>query len=248
MKLSYILFFLIFNLIGVISIPKIQTSGLKAQSVGIYNQTVSISPSYTLGSGSTFSAIGSVVNTGSNSFSNKIDVYLAIDTSSTSTPKLAYRSTTTYSVTNFAPGQTFSFSVSDVITPANGYKVNGGGTTVIIWPIVGSVTNTISTNDSVFTYVFIDLTSGLNDINSPLNDIFIQNPSHSVIEIDASKTKLLNIYVELISSEGQVITTKEINGQLNSINLPHLQNGMYFLRFIDRQTQNKLTKKIIISN
>lgn len=100
--------------------------------VSINGGTVQITPSYTINNGTSFSVTGSLKNVSTYSVTNTVHVHLAIDTSSTSTPKYEIRSTHTYSVTNFLPSQTFTFDVSDVGSDANKYKVNGNGTTVVV--------------------------------------------------------------------------------------------------------------------
>lgn len=69
--------------------------------VSINGGTVQITPSYTINNGTSFSVTGSLKNVSTYSVTNTVHVHLAIDTSSTSTPKYEIRSTHTYSVTNF---------------------------------------------------------------------------------------------------------------------------------------------------
>lgn len=220
---------------------------LLAQKVGIYNQTVSIVPTNTLANGTSFSGIGSVVNTSTVTFSNKIDVNLAIDTSTTGIPKWYWRSSTTYSVTNFAPGQTFTFSVNDVISTANGYKTTGNGTTVVFWPIIGSATNTISICDSARTSVFIDLTSGIDVLDSQ-NDIYVQNPSYDVLSFEVLSFNYEPINVEFINTNGECVLKQQITTKNSTLNTNYLYNGIYHLMFINKKTQQTNTKKIIIQN
>lgn len=223
---------------------------LKAQTVGVFNHTIAISPSYTLNNASTFFVTGSVVNTGNTVFTNNVHVYLAIDTSSTSTPKYALRSTTTYSVTNFAPNQTFTFNVTDVGADANGYKVNGGGTTVVIWPIVASITNTASISDSANATIYITLPNSLYELNQfEESDIHIQNPTEGMLNV---KCSMLNepITIELINSNGSLLLSKtsELEPQTQNLtfNIQHFSSGIYYLRFYNKQLNKVITKKIIL--
>ncbi len=208
--------------------------------VGIANTTVQVSPSYTLISGSTFSVSGSVVNTGTTTISNTIHVHMAIDTSTTSTPKYYLRSTRSYSVTNFLLLQTLAFSVSDVANNANGYKVNGGGTTVVIWAVVGFPTNDTTTYDSVKTSIYVlplpqnihhleELNRFLNEVPNPINQPILFTNSNSWS-------------VEIVDVRGKVVALK------NSILTPSdFVNGCYLLKF-KNERGFIISKKVIINN
>lgn len=219
------------------------------QTVGVYNQTIAVSPSYTLNNASTFSITGSVVNAGNTAFSNNVHVNLGIDTSSTSTPKYVWRSTTTYSVTNFAPNQTFTFNITDVGSGTNGYKTNGGGTTIIVWPIVGSITNTISTKDSAFSTIYITIPNSLNELNQfEESSIYIQNPANEMLNI---KLKILNeiTTVELIDVNGKSLSKTIADSSIQNLtfNIQHFQAGIYYLRFYHKLLHKVITKKVIIN-
>ena len=224
---------------------------IKAQTVGVYNQTIAVTPNYTLSNASTFSVTGSVVNTGNTVFSNNVHVYLAIDTSSTTTPKYALRSTTTYSVSNFAANQTFTFNVTDVGSGANGYKINGGGTTIIVWPVVGSITNTLSTTDTASTIIYITVPNNVDELNQfEESSIYIQNPTNETLNV---KCSILNepITIELINSNGSLLLSKtsERTPQIQNLtfNIQNFSHGIYYLRLYNKQLQKIITKKIIIN-
>ncbi len=221
---------------------------VKAQIVGIYNQTIAITPSYTLNNASTFSVTGSVINTGNFAFSNNVHVNLGIDTSSTSTPKYVWRSTTTYSVTNFAPNQTFTFNVTDIGSGVNGYKINGGGTTIIVWPIVGGITNTLSTKDTAFSTIYIITPNSLDELNQfEENSIYIQNPATEVLNFEFSVFNTEPILLELINSQGQCLFTETVTTQNSKLNINTFGSGIYYLRLYNKQLNKIITKKVIIN-
>lgn len=208
--------------------------------VGIANTTVQVSPSYTLITGSSFSITGSVVNSGTTAISNNIHVHMAIDTSTTSTPKYYLRSTHSYSVTNFLPLQTLAFSVSDVADNTNAYKVNGGGTTVVIWAVVGFPTNDTTTYDSVKTSIYVlplpQNIHNLEEVNRVLNEL--PNP--------------INQPILFIKSQGWTIELIDLNGKSilikNQCLIPQdFVNGCYLIKFIN-ETGIVISKKIIINN
>lgn len=224
-----------------------------AQTVGVFNQTIAVTPSYTLNNASTFSVTGSVVNAGNTAFSNNVHVNLGIDTSSTSTPKYVWRSTTTYSVTNFLPNQTFTFNITDVGSGTNGYKINGGGTTIIVWPIVGSITNTISTKDTASTIIYITVPNSLNELNQfEGSSIYIQNPATEVLNFEFSVPMAIGIntepiLLELINSQGQCLLVQTVTTQNSKFSIQHFSSGIYYLRFYNKQLNKLITKKLIIN-
>ncbi len=213
----------------------------KAQTmVSIVDATVAISPSYTVNNGTFFTASGSVKNVGTTTINNQVHVHMAIDTSSTSTPKYYLRSTRTYSVTNFLPSQTFTFDVSDNADNANSYKINGGGTTVIIWAVVGFPTNDSTTFDSVKATIYVlPLPQSINEMElfkSELNKL--NNPVSENIQF----ANIENYSIELIDLNGSVMEIR--NFKLEILNYT---NGLYLIRFRDKQ-EHEITKKIIIKN
>ena len=220
-------------------------------SVGIYNYTIAVIPNYTLVSGSNFSVTGSVINTGNTSITNNVHVNLGIDTSSTTTLKYVWRSTTTYSVTNLLPNSTFTFNVTDMGDPANGYKTNGNGTTIIIWPIIASITNTASVSDTAKAIIFITLPNTLNDVKAFENSVLIlQNPAKGMLNV---KCSILNepLLIELRDANGALLLKENIsslnNSQYFTFNIQHFPLGIYYLSFDNKNSHKTITKKIIIN-
>ena len=214
---------------------------VKAQSVGIFGGTLTASPSNTVTDGTSVSVYGMFKNTGSTTITDYLHLNLAIDTSSTATPKYYWRSTVTYSVTNFAPGATHTFVVTDVASTTNSYKVGGNGTTVIVWPIAGAVTNSLTTHDTARTIIYIAVPNinGIQEfeaspilLKNPVNENVILNYDESVYE-----------RVELINMEGQCVENaiKE-----NILQVTDCSKGLYFLRFYHRDHIHFVTKKIMI--
>ena len=212
-------------------------------AVAINGGTVSISPSYTVTDATSYSAFGQVKNTGALAISNNVHVNLGIDTSSTLIPKYYWRSTTTYSVTNFAPGTTFTFEVSDVASSTANYKVGGNGTTVVIWALVGASTGTLGASDSAFTSVYIiGVPASINELldfeNSPIH---FKNPIAESIQLNYDETFYTK--VELLFLNGQLHSTLIEN---KTLVIDHLSKGIYLLRFYNSKQKTYITKKLII--
>lgn len=222
-----------------ISLLIVVTLITKAQPMlSISNATVQITPSYTINNGTSFSVTGSVKNVSTYSITNTIHVHLAIDTSSTSTPKYSLRSTHTYSVTNFLPNQMLAFNVGDVGSDANGYKTNGNGTTVVIWGVVGFPTNDSTTYDSVKTTLFVlPLPQSIHNLEQAKNVLnAIPNPLTQTIIF----TNNQNWIIELIDLNGRVT-----NIENSTLNIQHFPNGLYVLKLRDEMGY-EISKKIMI--
>jgi|GEM_PF-3988208 len=214
---------------------------IKAQTVGIFGATLTVAPSNTVANGTTVSIYGQVINNGSSSITDYMHLNLAIDTSTTGVPKYYWRSTVTYSVTNFAPGTTHTFVVTDVASTANSYKVGGNGTTVIVWPIVGPVTNTASTTDSARSFVYIPDTvaAGIHELDRA--PVLLKNPldENTILDYDQ------DIYnrVELVGMDGKVME-QAIKGRM--LMVTDCPKGIYFLRFYRRSGTGFVSKKLVI--
>ncbi len=209
--------------------------------VGISGSTLSVSPSNTVTNGTTVTVTGSVVNAGTTTITGALHVNLAIDTSSTSTPKYALHSTATYSVFNFAPAATQTFVLTDVVSNTNQYRVTGNGTTVIVWPVSGVITNTITTKDSARTIIYISPT-GANSIKEfEASPIYLKNP--------VSETIILNydhsVYdrVELINMNGEIVLNAITD---TTLLVSNCSKGLYFLRFYNKNKIGSVTKKVLI--
>lgn len=212
---------------------------LKAQLVGVYNQTVSISPSYTISNNNTFTVTGEAVNSGTTIINGSVYVNLAIDTSSTSTPKYYTRKTVGYPVSNFMPNATFTFSISDVGSGNNNYKVNGNGTTVIVWVSADLPNDTLSVKDTASAIVFVtpDLLSLLEF--SVLQEELAKLPNPVSENILLKNTQ--GFKIELIDMNG-----KTVDNLSNKISFLNYSKGLYLLRFRHLNGKNIL-KKIIIN-
>lgn len=206
--------------------------------VGALNSTVSISPSYTLTNNSSFSLNGSVVNIGTVTINSDVHVNLAIDTSTTGNPKYFWRKTVSYPVTNFSPNQSFNFSINDVASNTNGYKIAGNGTTVVVWFAVGVPNDSLSCIDSVFTNVYIlPISQGIDELNQLKKDLIrLSNPVTNNIQFINSEKWT----IELVSMDGAVHPIKDLE-----LKVRDYSNGLYLLRFRNGQG-DKISKKIII--
>lgn len=231
-----------------ILLPQLLTVvGLSQTVTSINNGSVNITPSYTLMSGASYTVTGDVKNTGNTTITSNVHVNVAIDTSSVlGTTKYYWRSTKTYNMSGFAPNATFPFSVSDAATPANGYKINGGGITVVVWTSVGPLpTDASATLDSVFTKIYIiPVAQNIFENEFEETSIHIQNPAHSYLNFDITNNTAIES-ISLTDALGNLVT--EITNQLNKpINIEHLKSGLYYLRFYNKEKNKSIQKKIII--
>lgn len=94
---------------------------------------------------------------------------------------------------------------------------------------------------SACTSVTINSTVGINEKNSNLMQIF-PNPAKDVVTISNT---LPNVTINITNALGQIIYTESINGTSTSVNVSHIQNGVYFIRF---EKENRLLgiEKIVI--
>ena len=217
----------------------------KAQAqavVSIQNQTVTISPGYTVTNSSLITVNGKVKNVSTNSVNDYVYVNMAIDTSSTGTPKYYLRSTVTHAITNLAPDSCFAFNLQDIASVANHYKGGGGGTVIVIWAIVSNQTNTVTTADTAMTKIYL---LGVPDNDNELRDfenniLQLPNPLFQNIQLNYDTERYEK--VELINVSGQIVTNAITT---NKLEIAHLSKGLYFLRF-HTKTGNCITKKLII--
>lgn len=221
----------------------------KAQFVGVYNSTLSISPSYTIINNSTFSVTGQCINTGTAVLNGSIYVNLAIDTSSNSNPKYYWRKTIGYPVSNFLPNSTFNFSISDVGSGANGYKTNGNGTTVIVWCAANMPDDVISVSDSASSSILV--TPEAVSINEFEENHFItvENPTNFIINLKINNNYLNEDFdIELMNGFGQIIWNKKLEKHTNCINTEQYLKGIYYLRITNTKNQKVNIKKIILEH
>ena len=211
-------------------------------SIGIHDYTLSVNPSYTVTNGSTIGVIGKFENKGTANINDNVHINLAIDTSSTSTPKYYWRKTQTYAVSSFSVGGAQTFTITDIASAANGYKVGGGGTTIVIWGRVGLLPETVSTNDSAFTNIYIiDVPQNLKDIYEfEQSPIYFKNPITETVELNYEETIYTNVQLNDING-------KHIFDVCNkTLIVNELPKGLYLLRFWNEVQHIYVTKRIII--
>lgn len=86
----------------------------------------------------------------------------------------------------------------------NGYKSSGWGTTLVICPIIGSSTNSLSVHDSAFTSIYIDLLNGYNIFDKMQSDnIHIVNPSQENIYTEFNNDDFEDYELQIINLTGE---------------------------------------------
>lgn len=216
--------------------------GFGQGQVSIYNNSVSIAPGYTVSDGTAITTSGSVVNTGTAVISGVITLKMAVNTSTNASPSYSIISSPTVAVSSFTPGAIQAFSFSVTASGANGFKTDGNGTTVVVWPLIGS--DPATTEDSVFTTVTVVVSAGLNELDESFaRDVIIQNPAGNVIRLVYDET--LYAAPEIFSSDGVDVSGGIIHD--NSIYCDRLAKGIYYIRFYHKTYQRYLTRKVLIN-
>ncbi len=215
--------------------------------VGVYNSTFAISPSYTVSNNTSFTLTGMAINVGTVTINSNVHANMAIDTSSFSGIKKYYwRKTVSYPVTNFLPNATFNFAITDVASDVNGYKVDGGGTTVIVWFSVGLPEDVLSCADTAMNTIYVlPTTQNLQEFQALENELkSMVNPITENIEfINAQGWK-----IELIDVTGKTceISKFDIHSGNNQLKISNYAKGLYLLKFTNDNGM-QIAKKIIFN-
>ncbi len=124
--------------------------------------------------------------------------------------------------------------------------VNGLQTyTVTVTPIGAPSCNASSTST-------VDvLVTSLNQISGLGNSISIYpNPHKGLFEINFSNDELFKqnnrIELKILNAIGQTIQTAQLSSQKTTINMSHLNNGIYFIELTDANSNQKIIQKIIL--
>lgn len=198
---------------------------------------LSILPSGTVINTSTISAQGSFVNTGALTLAGSVTVNLAINTSTNSTPVYVIRNSATYTVSSFTTSSTHTFVITDVASGANQYRVDGNGTTVVVWPVMSNV----STSDSAKTTLYVQMPAGIEDLAAFEQDLLkIENPVYHNISLKYDELIYRN--VELLNAQGQVVQI--IQNKTLYVNL--LSPGIYYLNYHRTGSGRVVIKKLLI--
>lgn len=209
------------------------------QSVGIAPSSLTITPNFTVLNTGTIAVLGDFKNTGTVSLTGTVTVNMAINTSTNTTPNYVFRNSSSYTVSAFSPLATKAFYVQDNASATNQYKVNGSGTTVVVWPVFNGTTST--TSDSAFTSIIVIMPNFINEYNTFENEILkISNPiSQNIVLV---YNELTYKVVELLNINGQVVQI--INDHTLKVEL--LSKGLYYLNYYNSKTNKIITKKIVI--
>lgn len=208
--------------------------------VGVYNSTFVISPSYTVSNNTSFTLTGEAINVGTVAINGNVHANMAIDTSSfTGIKKYYWRKTVSYPVVNFLPSSTLNFTITDVASDINGYKTNGGGTTVIVWFSAGVPEDVLSCADTA------------------MNTIYVLPNIQNIEEYQTLKNELKNMpnplteNIQFVNTQGWQIELVEVTGKtieiLNSkLETLNYSKGLYLLRF-KNGNGTQISKKVIIN-
>jgi len=103
--------------------------------------------------------------------------------------------------------------------------------------------NTSSASDHFPIVADFSIISNLGVLDNNLNKFQIYpNPTNKILNIEIENTTFNNI--ELFDIYGKLIQTFEVNDTAKTINIEHLNSGIYFIQ-ISNNKGNKITKKLI---
>jgi hypothetical protein len=92
---------------------------------------------------------------------------------------------------------------------------------------------------------FVDVPTNLNETPKVTENIqfnLFPNPTKNILNIETNCKN--NCQVLLIDLMGKQVLQTAIKNEMNSIDLPELQTGIYLVQIIDETTGNKITKKL----
>jgi hypothetical protein len=94
---------------------------------------------------------------------------------------------------------------------------------------------------------FVDVPTNINENPKTIETIqfnIFPNPTKNILNIETNCKN--NCEILLLDLMGKQVLQTTIKNEMNSIQLPELQTGIYLVQIIDETTRNKITKKIII--
>ncbi len=212
---------------------------LIGQSVGIAAGSVTMSPTFSVLNTGTINVSGSFKNTGTISLTGTVTVNMAVNTSTNTTPNYVFRNASTYTVSAFAANATKFFSIQDVASGSNQYRVDGNGTTVVVWPVFNSNNSTIS--DSGFTSILVVMPNFIDEYDEFEAEVLkISNPIFQNVELVYNSTVYKEVLlVDVFGKVVQIINNCYLKTEL-------LNKGLYYLNFHNSIDNRIITKKIMI--
>jgi len=134
-----------------------------------------------------------------------------------------------------------------ILKPTNGTVVFGKSLSLtndnLIIGDFGDATNT-SYSGSAYIYAPED-TSGIGEINTEFISIY-PNPNDGVFTVRTTLNNPNKLHFTISNNLGQVVYQSELKGNLTSIDISHLINGIYTMSLIDETSTQ--TYKIILNN
>jgi len=113
------------------------------------------------------------------------------------------------------------------------------------WSLTAKLNPIIVNGDSIYgTPGAACLTISIVDPKSNLNDVSMYpNPATDVLFFNNLSA---DFEVSIYDITGSLVKRASINGANSSINIESLKSGMYFVRFVDTKTSERISKKLII--
>jgi hypothetical protein len=167
-------------------------------------------------------------------------------------PGTAYTATIELASTcnTFKAGHKIRLSVSSSNYPQYNRNMNTGGamypgpsTNTLVNPVIASNTVFVDAANQSFITLPIENPVGMREIEpNELGVNIYPNPTKDVLCFDFSKKE--NTQTEILDLNGRILISKEILAHENSISLKSLNNGIYFIRFTNKNGIS--IKKILV--
>jgi hypothetical protein len=164
----------------------------------------------------------------------------------TETIKVATAGTYSISIKRVDNGAVvLSYSNSNISTIRLG--VNGADNDFIRpkWGIYRSILDKASLRDDSIRFSDLSITEatlGTDDFSSSNNDVVLYpNPVHDYLEI-SEKTRSNYTTIQILDANGKLILSQQLLS--NKVNLSNLSTGLYFVKFIGRESESKAIKMV----
>ena len=149
-------------------------------------------------------------------------------------------------------------AVSSTICIGNSTTITAGGaisytwstgantTSIVVTPAATTVysvsgTNAAGCTNSISVNVMVNSCVGINEISGQAGGISVYpNPANSVLNLDFSTFNNEAVQVEITNTVGQVVLSATVSSQYTSLNIQHLNAGLYIIKTIGNGKANAL--------
>lgn len=223
------------NLLILLCIVMSITNSVQAQAKLGIDTSYSVSPNDTVLMNSQVTLNIIIRNKGTATFTGTFSVNAKLDTLNG-----IFCGSTTYGPVTILPNGTVPASINftpTATTPSSstpvGFKVAGNGNTIVVWPI-----SNVQTIDSLRTFIYINGTVGLNELQKSILAIY-PNPTSTNISILQAPNNVFK-QIEIYDMFGRKV--KDL-GFTQTIDVSELSKGCYMLHII---ADNKVYRTLFV--